>query len=88
MIALACICVLVALDSNAVTPYNYLVSSAPVKIQVLKGQLAMAILMFLFPIAFIAIFIYTAFVARPPVQRVYSSSARPSIRYPIRVAKY
>ncbi|UJR24879.1 hypothetical protein I4U23_006248 [Adineta vaga] len=85
LIASIFICILVGLDANAVTPYNQQLSTAPTKIQILKGQLAVAILMFLFPIAYLAIFIYTAFVSRIPFQHVHANS---SVRYPIRVVKY
>ncbi len=68
MIALAFICILIGLDANAVTPYNTMVSSAPTKIKILRGQLALAILMLFFPIAFLAAYIYTAFKSLYPLR--------------------
>jgi hypothetical protein len=66
LIAVAFICILIGLDANAITPYNTMVSSAPTKIKILRGQLALAILMFLFPIGFIAAYIYTSFKSLYP----------------------
>jgi hypothetical protein len=79
--------VLIGLDANAVTPYNSLITTAPVKIQLLKGQLALAILMILFPIGFIAAYIYTAFKSLYPF-RVDANSVHPSYPVPSPFVKY
>jgi hypothetical protein len=78
MIALLFILVLIGLDANAITPYNHLISSAPSKIQLLKGQLALAILMILCPLSFLAAYVYAAFqslylfrVRAPPAHSPY-----------------
>jgi cytosine/uracil/thiamine/allantoin permease len=60
--------ILVSLDANAVSPYNALSSTAPKKIQILKGQLAVAIFMLLLPFCFFAIYIYTAFASLRPLR--------------------
>ncbi len=84
-IALAFICILIGLDANAVTPYNTMVSTAPTKIKILRGQLALAILMLLFPIGFLAAYIYTAFVSLFPL-RPHTHSVHPP--FPIPFVKY
>ena len=75
MISLFFILILIGLDANTVTPYNNLISSAPTKIQLLKGQLAIAILSTLCPLSFLAAYIYTAFHSLhphlPPVHSPY-----------------
>ncbi|CAF0971791.1 unnamed protein product [Rotaria sp. Silwood1] len=63
LIALVFICILIGLDANAVTPYNTMVTTAPTKIKILRGQLAAAVLMLLFPFGFIGAYIYTAFMS-------------------------
>lgn len=68
LIAMAIICILIGLDANAVTPYNTMVTTAPTKIKILRGQLALAILMLLFPIGFFAAYIYTAFISLFPLR--------------------
>lgn len=68
LIALVFICVLIGLVANAVTPYNTMVSSTPTKIKILRAQLALAILMLLFPICFIGAYIYTAFASLYPLR--------------------
>lgn len=74
-IALLFILVLIALDANAVTPYNNQLSSAPVKIQILKAQLAVAVLLLFCPLSFLGAYIYTAFMSlfpfRPHTESVY-----------------
>jgi hypothetical protein len=75
------------LDANAVTPYNTMISTAPTKIQVLKGQLAVAIIMLVFPLLFLAIYIYTAFMSLFPL-RAHPNSVHLPIPIPSRYAKY
>ncbi len=87
LIALVFICILIGLDANAVTPYNTMVSTAPIKIQVLKGQLAVAIVMLLIPILFLAVYIYTAFIRLLPL-RAHASSVHLPLPIPIRLTKY
>lgn len=87
LIALVFIFILIGLDANAVTPYNTMVSTAPIKIQILKGQLAVAIIMLLIPILFLAIYIYTAFMCILPL-RAHASSVHPPLPIPIRRIKY
>ena len=79
-VVLIFIFVLIGLDANAVTPYNNQISSAPAKIQVLKGQLAMAIILILCPLGFIGAYIYTAFVSLFPF-RSHTHSVYPP--YPV-----
>ncbi len=85
LIAVAFICILIGLDANAITPYNTMVSSAPTKIKILRGQLALTILMLLFPIGFIAAYIYTAFKSlyplRPHIHPVNSPFPVPHVKY-------
>ena len=80
VVALMFMFALIGLDANAVTPYNNQLSSAPAKIQVLKGQLAMAILLILCPLGFFAAYIYTAFVSLFPF-RSHTHSVYPP--YPV-----
>jgi hypothetical protein len=87
LVALAFICILIGLDANAVTPYNPMISSAPTKIQVLKGQLAVAIIMVLLPVSFLAIYIYTAFKSLFPL-RAHPNSVHLPIPVPARYTKY
>ncbi|CAF0809447.1 unnamed protein product [Rotaria sordida] len=63
LIALVFICILIGLDANTVTPYNTMGATAPTKIKILRGQLAAAVLMFIFPFSFLAAYIYTAFMS-------------------------
>ncbi|CAF1102398.1 unnamed protein product [Adineta steineri] len=87
-IAFIFICILIGLDANAVTPYNTMISTAPTKIQVLKAQLAMSILMLVFPILFLTIYIYTAFVILLPRRRAHPNLVYPPAPYPARLVKY
>ncbi len=87
LITLIFICILIGLDANAVTPYNTMVSTAPIKIQVLKGQLAVAIVMLLIPILFLAVYIYTAFIRLLPL-RAHASSVHLPLPIPIKLTKY
>ncbi len=87
LIALIFIFILIGLDANAITPYNTMISTAPTKIQVLKGQLAVAIIMILFPITFLAIYIYTAFMVLVPL-RAHANSVHLPIPIPIKSVKY
>ena len=86
-ISLVFICILIGLVANAITPYNPMGFSAPRKIQILRGQLAIGILMFLFPIAFLAAYIYTAFVSLFPF-RPHPRSVNPPFPVPSSIAKY
>lgn len=81
MISLIFICILIGLVANAITPYNTMVLSAPKKIQILRGQLAMAILMLIFPIAYFGAYIYTAFVSLFPF-RPHPRSVHPPFPLP------
>lgn len=80
LIALLFIFALIGLDANTVTPYNNQISSAPAKIQVLKGQLAVAVLLIFCPLGFICAYIYTAFVSLFPF-RSHTHSVYPP--YPL-----
>ena len=73
---MAFILVLIGLDANAVTPYNNQLSSAPVKIQILKGQLAIAVLLIFCPLSFLGAYIYTAFMSLYPF-RAHTESVYP-----------
>ena len=57
-------------------------TTAPIKIKILQGQLAVAILMVLFPFGFLAVYIYTAFKSlfplRPHTHSVYAPFPVPS----------
>jgi hypothetical protein len=70
-----------------VTPYNSMLSTAPTKIKILKGQLAVAILMFIFPFTFIAAYIYTAFMSLFRL-RSHRHSVHPPFPVPSNFNKY
>ena len=80
LISLIFICILIGLDANAITPYNT-VTSAPRKIEILRGQLALAVLMLIFPIAFFGVYIYTAFTSLFPF-RPHPRSVHPPFPLP------
>jgi hypothetical protein len=83
LIAVAFICILIGLDANAITPYNTMVSTAPTKIKILRAQLALAVLMLLFPIGFIAMYIYTAFASLHHL-RPHTHSVNPPFPVPFK----
>jgi hypothetical protein len=87
LIAVAFICILIGLDANAITPYNTMVSTAPTKIKILRGQLTLAVLMLLFPIGFLAAYIYTAFMSLFPL-RPHTHSVNPPFPVPLGFVKY
>ncbi len=87
LIAFAFICILIDLDANKVTPYNSMISTVPTKIQILKAQLAIAMISLLFLLSLQASYIYPEFPSHLPLL-THTSSVDLLIPIPTRSAKY